>query len=61
MSGPPGPSSSLKVVEATEVEKFYYGLNKHRIIIEDILKATGRLGRQPHPFDLYKLRVFGLP
>ena len=25
-----------------------YGLNTHRIIFEDILKATGKLGRQPH-------------
>ena len=23
-------------------------LNTHRIIFEDILKATGKLGRQPH-------------
>ena len=27
---------------------FTYGLNTHRIIFEDILKATGKLGRQPH-------------
>ena len=27
---------------------FCYGLNTHKIILEDILKATGKLGRQPH-------------